>query len=193
MRRPITIKALSSLGAIVFACSMSGPASAANSSQTAYVQGKALKYLGTGLREFLWVDIYKLSAYSKSGSCSASDIIGRDEPKALRLRSMRDIPIDKLKSNLKETFEENLPTGDTSSLKQRIDAFLGSFKSDLKEGVTVEIIYEPGKGTTVSQGGKAFGPATPGKDFAELIWRSYFGPKTCCSSVKSAILEKCGK
>ena len=178
-------------GAFLIATGITTPGHSAGG--TIKLEGKTLRYLGMGLREFLFFDIYNLSAYSESGACSVSDIITKDEAKALHLHTLRDIPIDRLKSNLKETFEENLPKGDTAALKRHISTFLGRFKKDLAKGVTIKIAYIPGKGTSVTQDGKAFGPPTPGKDFADLIWRSYFGSKTCCSGVKSAILEQCGK
>ena len=158
------------------------------------IDGKNLTYLGEGLREFLFIDIYKLGAYSESGACKPTDIIYKDETKMMKLKMIRAIPIDRLKSNLKSTFEDNLPTkGDVEGLKKKIDSFLAMFKKDLSAGTEVDIVYSPGKGTRIRTNGKALGSATPGKDFSELVWRSYFGSKTCCKSLKSDIISACKK
>ena len=158
------------------------------------VNGKPLKLLGTGLREFLFIDIYSLSAFSESGACKPSEIVYKNEPKALRLTMLRNIPVDRLTSNLKSTFEDNMPKkGDTAELKKKIDTFLSYFKKDLSKGTAVEITYAPGQGTIAKRNGKPVGPATKGKAFAELVWRSYFGGNTCCAGLKSDIINACQK
>ncbi len=158
------------------------------------VDGKTVKLIGSGNRSFLFIDIYKLSAYSESGNCSPTPIVYNNEVKSMRLKMLRDIPIDRLTSNLRSTFEANIPEkGDQTVLRNKIDNFLSRFKNDLKSGANVEINYAPGKGTTIIENGKQLGASVPGKDFAELVWRSYFGSKTCCSSLKAAIIKECNK
>jgi hypothetical protein len=121
----------------------------------------------------------------------------------MRLKMVRDIPINRLTENLRSTFEDNLPKIDEqadqkkkdelANLKLQIDDFLGRFKNDLKSGAYVEINYIPGKGTAVKENGKPLGAPVPGKAFGDLVWRSYFGSKTCCSALKSSIVEACKK
>ena len=164
------------------------PASAGNVT----VGGKQLKLLGSSVREFLFIDIYNLAAYSVSGECEPGKIVYNNEPKSMRLKMVRDIPIDRLTSNLRSTFEDNYPKkGDIPGLKKKIDDLLGRFKNDLKSGASVEINYVPGQGTQVVENGKALGAPVPGRDFAELVWRSYFGGNTCCGSLKKNIIEQC--
>ena len=156
------------------------------------VDGKSLKHLGEGLREFLFIDIYKMNAYSESGLCTPNDIVYKNETKMLTLTMIREIPKDRLTDNLKSTFEDNLPQkGDVEGLKKKIDTFLAMFKKDLTAGTNVDIIYSPGKGTMIREKGRQIGQTTPGKDFAELVWRSYFGGNTCCKSLKSSIISSC--
>lgn len=156
------------------------------------VEGKELKFIGEGLREFLFIDIYKLAAYSESGACKPTDIVYKNETKMMRLKMMRDIPAGRLKSNLRSTFEDNLPKkGDIEGLKKKIDSFLSMFKQDLKSGAKVDIIYSPAQGTIIKRNGKTIGHATKGKDFSELVWRSYFGGNTCCIGLKESIIEAC--
>ena len=158
------------------------------------VNGKELKLLGEGLREFLFIDIYKLAAYSESGACKPTDIVYKNETKMMRLKMMRDIPADRLKSNLRSTFEDNLPQkGDIEGLKKKIDSFLSMFKDELTAGSKVDIIYTPGQGTIIKRNGKQIGHPTKGKDFSELVWRSYFGGNTCCSGLKKSIINICNE
>jgi len=160
--------------------------------KTKSVAGKSLKLLGTALREFLFIDIYKLSAYSESGDCKQSSVIYNSEVKLLVLAMKKTIPKERLVSTLKETFMDNLPQGkDNAELTGKIETFLSYFSNDIKKGSYVEIIYLPGRGTMLTQNGVQLGRVTKGKGFADLIWRSYFGPNTCCPGLKSDILKEC--
>ncbi|MBN2528685.1 MAG: chalcone isomerase family protein [Deltaproteobacteria bacterium] len=160
--------------------------------KTKTVAGKSLKLLGTALREFLFIDIYKLSAYSESGDCKQSSVIYNSEIKLLVLAMKKTIPKERLVSTLKETFMDNLPQGkDNSELKGKIETFLSYFSNDIKKGSYVEILYLPGRGTMLKQNGAQLGQVTKGKGFADLVWRSYFGPNTCCPGLKSDILKEC--
>lgn len=158
---------------------------------TITVDGKSLKKIGSGLREFLFFDIYKLAAYSQSGSCDANTIVSKDEAKYLRLDMLREIPKARMVSTLRESLEDNLPANASPELKAQVEAFLGSFKGDVPEGARVEISYVPGKGTTLKQSGHQLGGVTTGKAFADTLWRAYFGRKTCCSDLKEEVLEEC--
>lgn len=156
------------------------------------VAGKSLKLLGTALREFLFIDIYQLSAYSESGSCKQSSVIYDSEVKMLVLSMKKTLPRERLVSTLKETFMDNLPKGkDNKLLVQKIETFLSYIKDDFQKHSYVEIIYLPDRGTMLKQNGKVLGAITKGKDFSDLIWRSYFGPNTCCPGLKSDILDEC--
>ncbi|MBN2718135.1 MAG: chalcone isomerase family protein [Deltaproteobacteria bacterium] len=167
---------------------------AANSAmpKTKNVAGKELKLLGTALREFLFIDIYKLSAYSESGDCKQSAVIYNSETKLLLLSMKKTLPKDRLVSTLRETFTNNLPEGkDNTELIKKIDIFLSYFTKDIKKDSYFEIIFIPGRGTMLKQNGGQLGQITKGKGFADLVWRSYFGPNTCCPGLKSDILSEC--
>jgi hypothetical protein len=178
------------LSCAVFCC-LTAPAFSAHAEDIT-VGGKTLKMLGSGLREFLFIDIYTLSAFSESGDCTPGKIVYSSEVKSMHLKMMRDIPAERLKENLKGTFENNMPEkGDIEGLKKKIDDFLGRFKNDFKTGANVEINYIPGQGTTVKENGKSIGAVVQGRDFAELVWRSYFGANSAAPGLKSDILEQC--
>ena len=155
------------------------------------INGKTLKLIGSGLREFLFIDIYRMSAYSESGDCKPSKIVYKNETKALRLKMLRGIPAERMRSTLRDTLADNLPKNkDNTALKQKIESFLARMDKDLESGAYVELIYIPGQGTIAKRNGKRLG-VTPGKDFADLLWKSYFGGDTCCSGLKSSILKAC--
>ena len=154
------------------------------------VAGKTLKLIGRGLREFLFIDIYKMGAYSESGSCGANAIVHKDEVKAIRLSMVRKIPAKRMNDNLRSSLEKNLPPNASAELRGKIDKFLAQFKGDLASGTFIEIQYIPGTGTVSKRNGKRLG-VVGGKDFAEVLWKAYFGKDTCCPKLKSQIMECC--
>jgi hypothetical protein len=155
------------------------------------VAGQSLKRIGSGLREFLFFDIYTMGAYSTSGSCDPGAIVYKDEVKYLRLDMIREISKERMRSTLRDTLLDNLPKNNTEQMKKKIEVFLSYLKKDLQKGAVMEILYVPGKGTLLKQDGRDLGPYTTGKQFAETLWRSYFGGNTCCKSLKSDIIEQC--
>ncbi len=155
------------------------------------IVGKSLKLVGAGLREFLFVDIYSMGMYSESRRCNTREIIKKDEVKYLRLRMSRHIPAKRLASNMKKTLNNNLPPNAEMHLLDKVRKFVSFLKKDCPKDSTLEIIYIPQKGITLKQDGKILGKTIAGKDFQELIFRSYFGTNTCCSGLKESILEYC--
>ena len=192
--KQITINVIALFGGLLFCIStMPGALNAQENCKTnteIKAAGKTLKLVGRGLREFLFIDIYKMGAYSQSGECEPKSIVYRDEVKAIRLSMVRKIPADRMNDNLRESLEKNLPANAPAELKGKIDTFLAQFKGDLASGTFIEIIYIPGKGTVAKRDGVKLG-VTPGKDFAEILWKAYFGADTCCPKLKSQIMECC--
>ncbi len=154
------------------------------------VGGKTLTLIGKGVREFLFVDIYKMGAYSESGDCGAKKIVNNDETKSIRLSMVREIPAARMRSTLKKSLYDGMEDENDEAMKKTIDEFLAVFKDDMPTGTFVEINYIPGTGTIVKRNGKKLG-VTPGLEFHKLLWASYFGKDSCCESLKEDIIEAC--
>jgi len=155
------------------------------------VDGKPLKRVGAGLREFLFFDIYSMGLYSKSASCKPSVIVSQNEPKYLLLKMSRDIPAKRLASNMKDTLEANLPKNAPQQLKDNVTRFISYLKKDCKKNSTLSLTYFPKKGTILKQDNRRLGQTIKGHAFIELILKSYFGLNTCCSKLKQAVLNSC--
>lgn len=155
------------------------------------VEGQTLKLIGAGLREKWLVDVYLMAAYSAGGSCAPADIIGRDEPRYLRLDMLRDVSAEKMAGTISDSFEEHMPKNASDELRRQRKAFQGYFKDECSKGTVLEFIYLPGTGTLMKQNGKLLGPALEGFDFARVLWDIYFGRDTCCKDLKTDILKTC--
>ncbi len=159
--------------------------------ETVEVGGKRLKLLGAGLREKWFFDVYTMAAYSESGFCRPEVIISGEEIKSLRLVLLRDVSAEQLSGALADALARNTAPGASAELRGKIRVFLSSFRQDLAKGERMEMTYLPEVGVVITQNGEQQGAVTPGKDFADILWSCYFGPRTCCRGLKKQILSVC--
>jgi hypothetical protein len=160
---------------------------------TVTVEGKALKRVGAGLREKWMFNVYAMGAYSESGSCDTSAIIGKDEVKHLRLEMLRNVSGEKMGNTIGGSFREHMPANASDQLKAQSETFQGYFKDECSKGSVLEFTYVPGTGTLLRQNGKSLGAPIPGSEFARILWDIYFGGNTCCKDLKKQILSGCGQ
>ncbi len=161
--------------------------------KTVEVAGRTLELIGAGLREKWFFDVYTLGAYSESGTCDTLGVISADEVRYIRIDLLRNVSAENMAKALGKAFERNTPADASVDLRIQIETFLSYFQQDLIRGASLELTYVPGPGTTLKQNGEQQGAVTPGKAFADVLWSSYFGSKTCCPGLKAQILSHCSK
>ncbi len=159
-------------------------------SQTTVIAGKKLKLIGAGVREKWLFDIYTMGAYTESGTCELKSIRYKDEVKYLQINMLRDVSKKNMTTALREALENNTPKNASEELKKQIRNFT-SYVNKCDKGTVMEMIYIPGKGTTLKYNGKQYGSIIKGKDFHVVLWDCYFSSKTCCKGLKSQILKTC--
>jgi len=160
---------------------------------TVTIEGKKLNLAGAGVRKKWFFKVYTMGAYTETKSCNTSSLINKDEVKYLRINMLRDVSAEKMASTLGEAFTNNLPDGASQKLKDQIKKFQSYFKTECKENTVIEIVYVPGKGTTLRINNRQQGAPIEGQDFSKVVWNCYFSSKTCCDGLKSEILESCKK
>ncbi len=158
---------------------------------TTTVNGETLRLVGAGLRKKAFFDVYALGAYTKSGSCDPKKIIGDDETKSIRIEMLRNVKAKAMAETIGEAFNDAIPAGADPKLRQQSETFQGYFQEKVREDEVMEFTYVPSKGVTIAQDGKQLGPPLTGKQFQEVFWSIYFGPKTCCSDLRQQILASC--
>jgi hypothetical protein len=163
--------------------------------ETVEVEGTTLQLIGAGLRQvrrfFIHFDVYTMGAYSESGACDAAALIAADEIKYLRIDTLRDLSSETIRSGLGAALEDNTLPNTSADLRGQSETFLTYFDQDLDAPASMELVYVPGAGTTVTQNGEAEGAVIPGKAFADVLWSSYFSDETCCTDLRNAILRSC--
>ena len=152
---------------------------------TSTVGGKTLKLNGMGLRKKAVFKVYVGGLYLEAPSKDAAAILAADAPRELAMQFLRSVEKDKLVETYREGFTANAPEK-AAAQKANVDKFLG-WVADVKDGTKWAITYLPGKGTTLALEGKEAG-TIEGKDFADLVFSLWLGPKPPSEDLKKGLL-----
>jgi len=145
---------------------------------------KTLKLNGLGLRKKAMFKVYVGGLYVESPSKDAGAILSSDQAKAIRMHFLRDLTKSQLVEAFQEGFQANVK--DRASQQAAFDRFL-ALVPDVKEGSTMTLAYVPGKGTTITAGGKELG-VFEGKGFADAVFAIWLGPKPPSDELKKGML-----
>lgn len=133
-------------------------------------------HTGDGVRvksiAFITVKAYAVSHYVKvlPATKSKQAVISLEADKRVSYRMLRGIGADKMKKMFRDAFADNGYTD-----RAKIEAFVGVFTADLKEGTVTTVQYDAAKkATTIVTGGG--GTSTiAGAPFMRATWGIWFG------------------
>jgi hypothetical protein len=154
---------------------------------TLTVAGKTLKLNGMGLRKKAIFKVYVGGLYLEAPSQNASAILAADGPKALRMHFLRTIEKEKLVEAFKEGFEANAGPK-AAAQKAGIDKLYATI-ADVKDGSETTYTYVPGTGTVVNRDGKDVA-TIEGKEFAEVLFLLWLGPKPPSEDLQKGLLGR---
>jgi hypothetical protein len=129
--------------------------------------------------------VYVGGLYLEAPSKDAAAIVAADAPKAVKMHFMRGIGKDKLVEAFREGFEGNAKEK-AAAQKASVDKLL-SWLPDVKDGDVWTFAYDPAKGTTFWSGEKEVG-TIEGKDFAQVLFSVWLGPKPPTEDLKKGML-----
>ena len=145
---------------------------------------KTLKLNGLGLRKKAMFKIYVGGLYLESPTKDAGAILMADQGRAIRMHFLRDVTKGQLVDAFREDFQANVK--DRAQQQAAFDRMLAVVPA-VKEGNTLTFTYLPGKGTTLSAGGKELG-VFEGKGFADAVFALWLGPKPPSEDLKKGLL-----
>lgn len=150
---------------------------------------KTLTLNGAGMRikkvAFVKAKVYVGGLYLEAPSKDGGAVLAADTARAVRLQFVRDVGKDKMIEAFREGFDQNAKDKATAQ-KANVDKLL-ALTPDTKEGDVWLFTYVPGKGTTLSFAGKDAG-VIEGKDFADVLFSLWLGPKPPTEELKKAML-----
>lgn len=177
-------------GAAFFSLALALPVSARELSgismpDTATVGEKTLKLNGMGVRKKVIFKVYVAGLYLEAPSKDAAAILAADAPRLIRMQYVRSVDKDKIAEAFREGFQNNAPDL-AAKEKAAIDRMVAAVP-DVKDGQTMSFTYVPGKGTTLSCGGRDLFSAE-GKGFADAVFALWLGPKPPSEDLKLGLL-----
>lgn len=148
------------------------------------VGDKTLVLNGQGLRVKIFFKVYVASLWLESKSNDGAAILGADTTRRVTMTMLRDVTKGQLEDSIRAGMEKNY-NGDAAKLKDRLNAMLATF-AEVKKGQSLNITYEPGKGTTVEGGAIKY--TAEGKDFADALFGCFIGKSPATEDLKKGML-----
>ena len=149
------------------------------------VEGATLRLNGLGMRKKFFISVYVGGLYLEAPSKDAAAILVADTPKAVSMHFVRDVSKAQLVDSFKDGFEANAKEK-AAAQNANIEKLFGML-ADVKDGDELIFAYVPGKGTTLSKGDKPLG-TFKGKEFSEVIFALWLGPKPPSENLKKELL-----
>jgi hypothetical protein len=151
------------------------------------VAGQELQLNGIGIRKKFMFSIYVTGLYLPKKTSSATEAISADVPKEIVMVFVyHKVGKEKIIEGWNEGFfnnsQEKLP-----QLQSRINQFNGYFTADLVKGDRIDLVYQPGTGTSVSINNKKLG-VVPGEDFMQALWAIWLGDNPADARLKEKLL-----
>ncbi|MFZ4579138.1 MAG: chalcone isomerase family protein [Myxococcota bacterium] len=149
--------------------------------------GQTLKLVGVGVRVKWMVDVYGLGAYQLTPTRKASHLINSDEPKAAWLHMLRTISGDKMRDAIDAGLEDNATEAERARMAPEVDRLKNAFPAEIRKGLDIFFVYQPGRGMTLKVGGVEKLTVTDRK-LAVAMWSMWFGKNPVDKDMKNAIL-----
>jgi len=154
--------------------------------ETTRVAGKELRLQGAGLRKKALFKVYVAGLYLEHPAASPEEAVSSDQVKRMVLVMTRGVGHGTFAEALDQGFQRNSPQ-QLSALEGRLDR-LKAMIPDLREGDTIDVIYQPGVGTTVRGQGRTL--TLPGKDFADALFAVWLGPNPVDGDLKRELMSR---
>lgn len=149
-----------------------------------------LKMNGGGIREKLWIDLYVGVLYLENKTSDAEGIINMDEPMAIKMRIISGmVSNSKLEDAVREGMEKSTG-GNMAPVEERMEKLIEKgFADDVVDGDIFDLIYMPGKGTTLQKNNKAL-VTVEGLDFKKALFGVWLCDDPADENLKKKMLGK---
>ncbi len=151
--------------------------------------GRELLLNGTGLRAAGWFKAYVAALYLPQRAGSAPEVLAQGGPKRVRLVLLVDAPAIELAKGFDKGVRRN-SGAEVEVLRARLARMFELMESvgRVRQGDTVDLDFDPARGTTLSLNGKARGAPIAGDDFYAAVLRSFVGEHPYHKKLKSGLL-----
>lgn len=142
---------------------------------------------GAGVRNKFFFDLYIAALYLPSQNSNAKEIINKDEKMGIKLIILSSmISSQKMKSATMEGFEKALD-GNTETLKEEIETFMGVFKEKIQKNDIYDFVYTPEVGVDIYKNG-TYQKTIKGLFFKQALFKIWLGENPVQKNLKTKML-----
>jgi Chalcone isomerase-like len=145
-----------------------------------------LKMNGGGVRQKYWIDLYVGVLYVTNKTSDANTVMSADEPMAIKMRIVSGmVSNSKLEDALRDGIDKSTG-GNIDPVKERMEKMISiGFKDDVEDGDEFDLVYIPGKGTTLKKNNVEL-VTVKGLDFKKAL----FGVWLCDDPAQESLKKK---
>lgn len=139
---------------------------------------KLLVLNGVGLRNAFFNDVYVGALWTESAMKDGNQVSKAEESMAIRIHVLNDFfaSSKNISNAFKKGFRFALPRGDISPVKAELDRLLAAFSDEIKDHEEFDLVYIPGKGTSIYKEG-VLKDTIPGNEFKRLLFGIWVSDK----------------
>ncbi len=139
---------------------------------------KLLVLNGAGVRSAFFNDVYVGALWTESAMKDGNQIAKAEENMAIRIHVLNDFFASSkhISDAFRKGFRFAMPRGDISPVKVELDRLLAAFSDEIKDHEEFDIVYIPGKGTSIYKEG-VLKDTIPGNEFKRLLFGIWVSDK----------------
>ncbi|MCW3125578.1 MAG: chalcone isomerase [Bacteroidetes bacterium] len=143
---------------------------------------------GAGTRVKMMMDVYVAGLYVTAKGTNGDAISKSGDMSVVRLHITSGlVTSDRMVDAVKDGFQKSTG-GNTAPIQAKIDRFVKLFSLEpIVKGNEFDMVYEPGKGVTISKGGKLL-DTIDGLDFKTALWGIWLGNDPVDKGLKAGLL-----
>ena len=149
-----------------------------NVPETLKAGNKLLVLNGAGVRQAFFNDVYVGALWTEGAMKDGNQVSKAEESMAIRIHVLNDFfaSSKNISNAFKKGFRYALPRGDISPVKDELDSLLAAFSDEIKDHEEFDLIYIPGKGTSIYKEG-VLKDTIPGNEFKRLLFGIWVSDK----------------
>lgn len=158
---------------------------------TAVLSERTLRLNGLGLRGVAWVKAFVAGLYLAAPTKDSAQVLSMPGPKRLRLKIMLDAPSNELTKSLTSRIARHEPEPVQAQIGNRLQtlAALIDGLGELKVGDTVDLDFQPDRGTVLRFNEKAVGQPVAGEDLYRAVLKIFIGEHPADKRMKEGLLR----
>lgn len=139
--------------------------------ETLTYDGNLLLLNGGGTRVAFMNNVYVAGLWLTRPMTDPAEVKMADEPMAIRMHVTNDFFASSKNINkaFNNGFRNAMPKGDISSIQDKVDRFKACWGDEIKDGDEFDIVYIPGKGTSVYKN-EQLKDTIEGYEFKQSVW-----------------------